>query len=244
MSKNELQTALTTIDYNAILEHYLERKFWSKRWVLYDYGSLKIEFGICSIDTINNRINCDLNVYYRGDKRHRYDQKSCMHIYRYGDNISIPIEHGEYNNEILAKKIYGVAQRYIGNIEESLIEDLAVYKAEKQRLRDLIETAEWTAEKYLDENNITLEDVREAYIERFKERMSDDSHLDRIKSDFKERILTKELLLWASFNNKEEAVNEYSSLLKKKKVSKSTISVWLRKQQDEKIEWSTMLEEI
>lgn len=244
MSKNELQTALTTIDYNTILEHYLERKFWSKRWVLYDYGSLKIEFGICSIDTINNRINCDLNVYYHGDKRHRYDQKSYMYIYRYGDNISIPIEHDEYNNEILANKIYGVAQRYIGKIEEYLIEGLAVYKAEEQRLRDLRETAERTAKKYLDENNIELEDVREAYIEHFKEKMSDDSHLYEIKEEFDKRILTKELLLWASFNNKKEDVDEYSGLLKKKKVSKSTISVWLRKQQDEKIEWSTMLEEI
>ena len=57
--------------------------------------------------------------------------------------------------------------------------------------------------------------------------------LSSIKEQFKERLLTKEYLIFASYNGKEDDVKKYSDILRKGNVSKTCIRTWLQKQKDE-----------
>lgn len=244
---NEISTKLVNIDYETLIQNYKKEELWKKIWTIYDFGNLKVDVSLQTINVCKMTLTLQIDVYYKGDKKHRYRS-----IVR-SQSTNIPIRHDEYSDTHFKRRIYGIAQSTITSsefpwytaIEDMLIEEFAVYKQEKIRIADIERELEEIANEFLDKNNVSNEDIRGAYISNFVENHPDlTNNLRRIKKQFCERVLTKELLLWASFNQNEKDVEYYSHLLNQKKVSKSCINVWLQKQKDQEIDWADCLEKI
>jgi transcriptional regulator NrdR family protein len=243
-----ISTKLYYIDYEYILQNYKKEEFWTKKWTIYDYGKLKIELGINAINVRDNKIIMGINIYYAGDKRHQYDSHSFSGINGYclsdwdSNVIFIPINNKEYTNKIFQNKIYGSCQRLIKDVEYSLINKLAVYKNEKTRIDLLKDHLKDIANDFLDANNVTNEAIREAYVDKYVYDNKDkSSQLNKIVLRFNEKLLTKEYLLFASFNDNEKDVEKFSKILNEDKVSKSSVTVWVQKLKDAKFDWEKLL---
>lgn len=140
------------VDYSFIIRNYLSPKMWEKVWTLFLYKNFRFTLQINSILVystvkITFRINLD-NGDFTDFKFADYD-----------------VDHPNLN--VLKRQIDGAIKRLIHNYENHLIVSTTEYgelreKAdeEKEKLRDI-------ASDFLDDNGITLSDIRDAYIDKF-----------------------------------------------------------------------------
>jgi hypothetical protein len=249
---NKISTKLVYIDYKELLENYKNPDFWGKRWTIYNYGNIKVELAINSINCQRNEIVMGLDVIYKGNKKRKYLRHSETYIGSYYSSsgycgtFAVPIDHPEYSNEIFNNKVYGKVKNLILDIERTLITEFPNFKQEETRLHDLREHWKDIANEWLDDKDIEDDDIREAYISSYTSVCEDktEDYRSEIIDQNTDKVLTKELLLFASFNKKENDVEKYSKILAKSKVSKSSIKTWLQKQKDEEIDWEDLLGEI
>ena len=140
------------VDYSFIIRNYLSPKMWEKVWTLFLYKNFRFTLQINSISVystvkITFRINLD-NGDFKDFEFADYD-----------------VDHPNLN--VLKRQIDGAIKRLIHNYENHLIVSTTEYgelreKAyeEKEKLRDI-------ASDFLDDNGITLSDIRDAYIDKF-----------------------------------------------------------------------------
>lgn len=140
------------VDYSFIIRNYLSPKMWEKVWTLFLYKNFRFTLQINSISVystvkITFRINLD-NGDFKDFEFADYD-----------------VDHPNLN--VLKRQIDGAIKRLIHNYENDLIVSTTEYgelreKAdeEKEKLRDI-------ASDFLDDNGITLSDIRDAYIDKF-----------------------------------------------------------------------------
>lgn len=140
------------VDYSFIIRNYLSPKMWEKVWTLFLYKNFRFTLQINSISVystvkITFRISLD-----NGDFKD----------YEFAD---YDVDHPNLN--VLKRQIDGAIKRLIHNYENYLIVSTTEYgelreKAdeEKEKLRDI-------ASDFLDDNGITLSDIRDGYIDKF-----------------------------------------------------------------------------
>ena len=140
------------VDYSFIIRNYLSPKMWEKVWTLFLYKNFRFTLQINSISVystvkITFRINLD-NGDFKDFEFADYD-----------------VDHPNLN--VLKRQIDGAIKRLIHNYENHLILSTTEYRElrekadeEKEKLRDI-------ASDFLDDNDITLSDIRDAYIDKF-----------------------------------------------------------------------------
>lgn len=141
------------IDYNFIISNYLDKSLWKKKWSLFIYKDNVFTLNIYKIETETDRI-----VFKISYNKLNWDHEFVTYDIQ---NTSILI---------LKKQINGAIFRLMEIKDGDDARNSAGYNAivdarqeERDRLRDI-------AEQYLDSNGIELDDVREAYIDRFVSR--------------------------------------------------------------------------
>lgn len=230
--KNEISTHLFKIDFKFIKDNYLNRSLWGKTWLIYKFGKLSVELKLCEIDVENNKARLGLNIVYLGDNRHHYGRQ-VVNYDGHTMGIEIPLDHPEFTDVIFQNQIYYAVVNALVVIEKCLVENFAVYRQERIRLNEWLKMLEDKANSFLDENNVSNEDIRDAYVSAFVSENYTNKSLYDIKERYINRLLTREFICFASYNGKQEEVEKYSKIAKKGKVSKSTISVWLKQQKAE-----------
>ena len=140
------------VDYSFIIRNYLSPKMWEKVWTLFLYKNFRFTLQINSISVystvkITFRISLD-NGDFKDFEFADYD-----------------VDHPNLN--VLKRQIDGAIKRLIHDYEEHLIVSTKEYRElrekvdeEKEKLRDI-------ASDFLDDNGITLSDIRDAYIDKF-----------------------------------------------------------------------------
>lgn len=140
------------VDYSFIIRNYLSPKLWEKVWTLFLYKNFRFTLQINSISVystvkITFRISLD-NGDFKDFKFADYD-----------------VDHPNLN--VLKRQIDGAIKGLIHNYENHLIVSTTEYRElrekadeEKEKLRDI-------ASDFLDDNGITLSDIRDAYIDKF-----------------------------------------------------------------------------
>ena len=140
------------VDYSFIIRNYLSPKLWEKVWTLFLYKNFRFTLQINSISVystvkITFRISLD-NGNFKDFEFADYD-----------------VDHPNLN--VLKRQIDGAIKRLIHNYENHLIVSTTEYRElrekadeEKEKLRDI-------ASDFLDDNGITLSDIRDAYIDKF-----------------------------------------------------------------------------
>lgn len=152
------------IDYDFIISNYLDKSLWKKIWNLFVYRDNVFTLNIYDIDTKNDRIRFEIRF---NKVQYTYE------IVGYNiNNMSI---------KILKQQINGAIFRLMETYDRELARDSDGYKRIVELYRNEDEMLRNVAEEYLDENNITLEDVREAYIDRY---VSNNCKSDIMKSNY------------------------------------------------------------
>lgn len=138
------------IDYDFIISNYLDKSLWKKKWNLFVYKDHVFTLNLYSIDTRNDKIMFEI----------LYNKRTYS-----SELVSYDIQNTSI--KILKQQINGAMFRLMEREDESMARNsdgyqriLNVYRDEDDRLREI-------AEAFLDENGITLEEVRDAYIDRY-----------------------------------------------------------------------------
>lgn len=143
------QLKVYNIDYSWIIKNYLDVSLWDKSWNLFVYKEHQFQLKLNKIYTQTKRIEFQIskNGYY------------CTEEIVYDiTNTSI---------DILKQQINGAIFRLMRTWEVYLLEQTKEYhelqnarEEEQDRLREI-------AENFLDNEGVTNEDIRDAYIDRY-----------------------------------------------------------------------------
>lgn len=175
------------VDYDFLIKNYLDVSLWKKIWTIYMYKDNVFTICLSSIDCNS------MEVYFKI----RYNKLQ----YWESRGIEYPL-NGEMSVDILKKKINGTIWRLMCDYEEKLIRKSDGYNRiasqiseEKDRLREI-------AEEFLDDNNVTNDSIREAYIDRY---VDDNSKIGTMLSNYQDgcryTFLTEDMLLFAKATN-------------------------------------------
>ena len=179
------QVKVYNIDYSFIISNYLDKELWKMKWNLFVYKNNVFTLNLHSIDTKNNKI-CFEILY---NKQNWVKQTIWYDI----DNTSI---------DILKQQINGAIFRLMEEEDSDMCRETdgyyhikELYNNEDDKLREI-------AENYLDENEITLDDVRQVYIENYVDsNRKMDTLLSNYVSSHRYRYLTEMMVVFTKITN-------------------------------------------
>ena len=138
------------IDYDFIISNYLDKSLWKKKWNLFVYKDHVFTLNLYSINTKNEEIRFEITY----NKRQYSNEIIDYNI----QNTSI---------KILKQQINGAIFRLMEREDEAMARNSTgyenvcdAYRYEDNRLREI-------AESFLNDHGIELEEVRDAYIDRY-----------------------------------------------------------------------------
>ena len=138
------------IDYDFIISNYLDKTLWKKKWNLFVYKDHVFMLNLYSIDTKNDEIRFEITY----NKRIYSNELITYNI----QNTSI---------RILKQQINGAIFRLMEREDESMARSSSGYQSVYDSYRDEDSRLREIAESFLDDQGIELEEVRDAYIERY-----------------------------------------------------------------------------
>lgn len=149
---NELVPKVYEIDYSFLIKNYLSPELWDKTWTLFVYRNIKVTLEMYKIE-VRRPIKLTFQL-----RIHDGDYNNCTFVTHDMENS---------NFEVLKKQINGAIRDLINALEQRYIKNEDGYKQLERNIQEERDTLEDIAKSYLDTNGITLEDVRDAYIERY-----------------------------------------------------------------------------
>lgn len=175
------------MDYSFIIKNYLNSALWQKTWTLFEYKDFVITIKLTKIETENMRIVFRLNL--RDNSRPN----------TWGDQEDVSYSLKGSSIKFLIKNINGAIFRMISYHERNhVLEDLPVYIDAKQQGDIEIEKLTVLASEFLDDEGVTNEEIREAYIDKYvDDNKQNDKYIQRLRSAYEYHLLTDFYLVFA-----------------------------------------------
>lgn len=149
---NELAFKVYDIDYSFLIKNYLAPELWDKSWTLFVYKNIRVQLDMSSIEVKRPRRICFKISINEGD-------------YYRATYITHDMENSNF--EVLKRQINGSIRDLIGYLEDSYIRKEEGYRQLERNKSEEKDILRRIAEDYLNDNGITLDDVREAYISKY-----------------------------------------------------------------------------
>lgn len=170
------------VDYEFLIKNYLDPSLWKKTWTIYVYKDNIFTISLSSID-------CNvMSVYFkiRYNKLELWQSRS----------IEYPL-NGEMSIDILMRKINGTVWNLMCDYEEKLIKKSDGYNRIASQISEEKDRLQEIAEEFLDDNNVTNDSIREAYIDRY---VGDNSRIATMLSNYQDgcryTFLTEDMLIF------------------------------------------------
>ena len=175
------------MDYSFIIKNYLNPALWQKTWTLFEYKDFVITIKLTKIETENMRIVFRLNL--RDNSRPN----------TWGDQEDVSYSLKGSSIKFLIKNTNGAIFRMISYHERNhVLEDLPVYIDAKQQGDIEIEKLTVLASEFLDDEGVTNEEIREAYIDKYvDDNKQNDKYIQRLRSAYEYHLLTDFYLVFA-----------------------------------------------
>lgn len=194
-----VSTVLIKMNWKLLIQHATNKKFWQNNFVVYEIGKIKVSLYIASIDVRYNTIK--LGVRYGSDELYLW--------------FVIPMAEDQYNESLFNKQLCGYVCQAIQELEKSRVHNYSAWKEALDADNDNRLMLEGIAEKFLDENGITNENIRDAYTTAFVDENC--SNLaDEVWNKYVNHVMTREYLMAAMYFDREDSIEFYSNILKNK----------------------------
>lgn len=169
------------IDYSWIISNYLDKELWDKKWNLFIFKDNIFTLNIYNIDVKNKQIRFEI----------RHNKQEWNYEY-----VNYPLS-GVMSIDILKRQINGAIWCLIEIYDIRLIRDSNEYESIGNSKYDEEEFLRTVAEKFLDDNNVTNEDIRDVYIDDYVSKNSTiGSKLDGYLSMCKYTFATELMLIF------------------------------------------------
>lgn len=197
----EVSTVIFKMNWRYILDNYLKEKLWGKSWIVYEYNSLVVKLQLEYINVKSKTITINCYAEYNGSKVYGL----------YSNDIKLPIQEAQFNEKVLDKRVYGLIHACIVAAEAELIRDTEVYNNAVQDDEYAQELWDNKAEEFLDEQEVTNEDIREAYKDVHAGKLWDnrDTKASTVFNTLRYTLLTPCYLMNAHMNGNEEQFDNF-----------------------------------
>lgn len=156
------------MDWQFIIDNYLDPELWQKKWTLFQYKEWIITIKLKSINCSENKVDFYLEI----------EDKSPTRKYKYEwgyDNDKSSFEYISYslkidNIQFLIRKIQSAIWKLIYKMEQKYIRTLKIYENIENLSKQEIQELTKIAEDFLDSENVTNQDIRDAYIDNYVEK--------------------------------------------------------------------------
>lgn len=192
--KNEITLKKYDIDYSFIVRNYLSPELWTKTWTLFVYKNINVNLCLSSINVQQPiTITFEISLNAPGFNRSTYKYHTL----------------NQSNLKILTNQIDNAITYLIEQYENYIIEDTEEYNLiceacdkEEDNLRSI-------AEDYLDDNNITIDEVRDSYINYYIDNnKSGDTYKYTYISSLKYKKCSDLWLIYAKMTNNNVLYNK------------------------------------
>lgn len=202
MDEKGLVIKVYDVDYGFILENYLSPELWDRKWTLFAYKNYVIQLSLSSIYVNSRQIYFKIDIY--DSKNLKMTDYAYAYYYMQTDNINI-----------LKRKINTAVYEAIGSLEDQYIKMSDEYEKVKEIVQKEKDKLKEIANEFLDDNNVTNEDIREAYVESYIDKNSDmDSKLNGYVYRKRYDELTDLWLCYASSIKDENRINSIKTFSK------------------------------
>lgn len=206
---NSIDIKTYEIDYSFIINNYLDKELWHKEWTLFVYKNFVFSLSLYSIDTRNDAITFKVSI-----KNGSYTNWDLFTFFLQQSNLSI-----------LKKQINGCVFNLITWCEEYHIRKEEGYQRILEAESTEEEILEEVATSFLDENNVTNNEIRQVYIENYIDKnKKTDTYLSNYIYNRRYHVLSDLFLIYTKvaddktrYNNVENAIRRqenYPSIMK------------------------------
>lgn len=221
-----LTTELQHLDLAEILANYRKPKFWKNKWCVFKTNDFDCIWRIRNINVEGNSIESCVTLHYKGKrkiKRNWWDSESFTSYCE-----SVPIDNPDYNQLVFNKNVLGKVINTIDYLENAIILNSYEYKEAEKLERDERDKLEEVAEKFLDSENVTNKEIREAYIDHYISKASKFDYTGEVKAQSPRKYYpTARLMACSWFDNKKMFDNESKLLKESKGVKKKVMyAIW------------------
>ena len=223
---NELSTKIVNLDLDIILQNYNKPNFWEKEWLIYKSELFSLYFKIKSISIESRIIECAIFCKNNYIKCKKLKKNVYIGDWLKQTYVKIPIKHSDYSKEKFKNDLIVNCIKIIENIENTMIKHYAEYETAEKLEENFRNELKRIAEEFLDENNVSNSDIRDAYIYSYVNNYNIPSYTSEILSNYKYTVIPNEYLMLCSFFDDKKRYDEISQ--KMPKIRKSTkIKIWL-----------------
>lgn len=170
--ENGLILKVWEMDYEFLLKNYLNPEMWEKTWTLFQYKNYTITLNLYSIYVRRDKILFDVHVKWKpGDNTYERDiEKSCEYSLKLNDIQFLK----RAINTAIWDGIRSVEENYMIKETDEWLQLCELGGRENDNLTAI-------CEEFLDEKDITNDNIREAYIEAY---LDEYAKVPEMKSDF------------------------------------------------------------
>lgn len=183
------------VDYSFIIKNYLDESLWNKKWTLFVYKNYTFYLELYEIQVKNKRI--------------------CFKI-GFNDLTHFIFYFKEQSNiDVLKKQINGAIFSLIEMYEHTLIKKEKEYQKIEDGKNEEINLLTTIAEEFLDENNVSNDEIRQAYIDKY---VDDNTKTDNYLLDYisirEYRVLTDLYLVYTKASGDNDRYNSVNKIVK------------------------------
>ena len=240
-----ISTQIEYIDIKDILKNYKRTKYWKKSWCVFKTNNFKFTFKLGSIDVKNDKIYAEVHYENANIVRGNRHFSFVSNYWNYY-SITIPIDNPDYTQEVFERALIGAILDRIDNLERIVIAKTSDYKRAERSEVYYYDRVEKLAEQKLDEENVSNEDIRDAYIEKCRSKAHCNYISKVIDAKLKTIFPNLYLMLYSWFGKEENYKKVKKEILEKQASLKSKLIGIKREQwiQNDKIESDEINEEI
>lgn len=209
--ESNVSTQLVFLDLKTILANYKDPKFWGKKWTIFKSSQFEIVWYLYSINCMNNKIDSRVKIMPFKIKR---GKKIFIFNPWYNDGKfcdSIPIDNSDYTQEVFNKNILGTVLNTVKEAELNLIMSYAEYKEAEKANDEYSDRLKEIASDFLDSQNVTHRDIRDAYIDKYILDNSID-YTREVLQNLQYKVIPNLYLLVCSWFNATDKFEEYKKL--------------------------------
>ena len=155
--ENKMMLKVFDVDYSFIIKNYLNPKLWEKEWTLFVYKKFVVTLKLIYIYVYCNKIEFEIKVTDNNSTSWNRSQTRSVTYSLKTNNITL-----------LKKAINSAIIKAFKDIEDNLYiaKTDEYYKLQNMKDKERAKLEE-IAKEFLDENNITNENIRDSYIEAY-----------------------------------------------------------------------------
>ena len=223
------------VDYSFIIKNYLDEKLWDKEWTIFIYKNFQIILRLHSIDVRDKVIWFEVEIQDGNEENKSLWLKSKKDVFKYFlSTESIDILKKSLNHNIFSLMQSLEKEAYIEYTDE-------YYKLEEMRSNESGKLEE-IAKEFLDDEGVTNEEIREAYIGYYvdnNEKVYD--LINEYVDGMKYTMITDFYLIFLQATKDEERIKIIENKIGKEKIEKTLEEI---KEYEEYLETEEFKEEM